>query len=75
MRLWLVAIAAVVVVAAACDQVPLTSPTGSTISLSIDKSIVPVNGQATDHGGRHRIERHRRAQRHDGDLPADARPR
>ena len=47
MRSWLLAIAAVVVVAAACDQVPLTSPTGSTISLSIDKSIVPVNGQAT----------------------------
>ena len=47
MRTWLLAIAAVVVVAAACDQVPLTSPTGSTISLSIDKSIVPVNGQAT----------------------------
>jgi len=35
------------VVAASCDKVPLTSPTGSTISLSIDKSILPVNGQAT----------------------------
>ncbi len=34
------------VVAASCDKVPLTSPTGSTISLSIDKSILPVNGQA-----------------------------
>lgn len=47
MRLWLVAIATAIAVAAACDRVPLTSPTGSTISLSIDKSIVPVNGQAT----------------------------
>ena len=27
--------------------VPLTSPTGSTISLSIDKNILPLNGQAT----------------------------
>lgn len=47
MRYWLLALASVVVVASACDQVPLTSPTGSTISLSIDKNIVPVNGQAT----------------------------
>lgn len=35
------------VVAASCDKVPLTSPTGSTITLTTDKSIVPVNGQAT----------------------------
>ena len=47
MRSWLLAIAAVVVVAAACDQVPLTSPTGSTIyALATDTSIVPVNGHA-----------------------------
>lgn len=44
----LFAVAAVtIVVVVACDQVPLTSPTGSTISLSIDKSILPLNGQAT----------------------------
>ena len=34
------------VVAVSCDKVPLTSPTGSSITLSIDKSIVPVGGQA-----------------------------
>lgn len=47
-RTFLVAFAVIgAVVAASCDKVPLTSPTGSTISLSIDKSILPVNGQAT----------------------------
>lgn len=35
------------IVAASCDKVPLTSPTGSTISISVDKSIIPVNGQAS----------------------------
>ena len=30
----------------ACDKVPLTSPTGSTITLAIDKSILPINGAA-----------------------------
>lgn len=30
----------------ACDKVPLTSPTGSTITLSTNTSIVPVNGTA-----------------------------
>lgn len=35
------------VVAASCDKVPLTSPTGSTITLSSSTSIVPVNGKAT----------------------------
>ena len=45
-RLW--AIAAVTVVAVvACDRVPLTSPTGSTISLSVDKESLPVGGTAT----------------------------
>lgn len=34
------------VVAVSCDKVPLTSPTGSTITLSVDKAIVPVGGQA-----------------------------
>lgn len=45
-RLFAVAVLTVAVVVA-CDRVPLTSPTGSTISLSIDKSILPLNGQAT----------------------------
>ena len=43
----LYAIAAVtVLVVVACDSVPLTSPTGSTISISIDKNVLPLNGQA-----------------------------
>lgn len=45
-RLFAVA-ALTVAVVVACDRVPLTSPTGSTISLSIDKNILPLNGQAT----------------------------
>jgi hypothetical protein len=45
-RLGLVAVVTVIVVVA-CDKVPLTSPTGSTISLSIDRNILPLNGQAT----------------------------
>ena len=44
----LYALAAVTIfVVVACDSMPLTSPTGSTISISIDKSILPINGQAT----------------------------
>lgn len=31
----------------ACDKVPLTSPTGSTITLAINKTILPINGTAT----------------------------
>jgi hypothetical protein len=31
----------------ACERVPLTSPTGSSISVSIDQTTLPVNGQAT----------------------------
>lgn len=46
MRLWLVAIGATLLVVS-CDKVPLTSPTGSSIVLSIDKSVLPLNGQAT----------------------------
>ena len=46
-RLFGVAALTVAVVVVGCDQVPLTSPTGSTISLSIDRSILPLNGQAT----------------------------
>lgn len=44
--LWALAVLTVALVVA-CDRVPLTSPTGSTISLSIDKSVLPINGQAT----------------------------
>jgi hypothetical protein len=45
-RLFALAVVTIAVVVA-CDTVPLTSPTGSTISLSIDKSVLPINGQAT----------------------------
>ena len=45
-RLSFVAVMTVVAVMA-CDSVPLTSPTGSTISLSIDRNILPIGGQAT----------------------------
>lgn len=45
-RLGLVAVASVITVVA-CDTVPLTSPTGSTITLSIDRSVLPLEGQAT----------------------------
>lgn len=46
-RSYLVASAVIVsVVAASCDKVPLTSPTGSTILLSASTSIVPVDGSA-----------------------------
>jgi adhesin/invasin len=31
----------------ACEKVPLTSPTGSTITLSVDKTSVPIGGTAT----------------------------
>lgn len=40
-------IAIAAVVATSCDKVPLTSPTGSTISVAVDRNIIPVNGQAT----------------------------
>jgi hypothetical protein len=46
LRLWLVAIGATLLVVS-CDKVPLTSPTGSSIVLSIDKNVLPLNGQAT----------------------------
>lgn len=46
LRLWVLAVASVVLVVA-CDRVPLTSPTGSSISLSIDKSVLPLGGTAT----------------------------
>lgn len=45
-RLGLVALATIVAVVS-CDKVPLTSPTGSTITLSIDRTVLPLDGQAT----------------------------
>lgn len=45
-RLWFLAVLTCVVVVA-CERVPLTSPTGSTISLTIDQSTLPLNSQAT----------------------------
>ena len=50
MRLYAVAVVtvlAVVVVEVACDRVPLTAPTSSTISVSVDQTTLPLNGQAT----------------------------
>src|SRR5687767_12978805 len=46
LRLWVLAVASVVIVVA-CDRVPLISPTGSTISLSADRTVLPLNGQTT----------------------------
>lgn len=37
---------AVVALAISCDKVPLTAPTGSTITISIDRTVLPLNGQA-----------------------------
>ena len=45
-RLYLLAVLTCVVVVA-CDRVPLTSPTGSTIAVSIDKDTLPLGGTAT----------------------------
>ncbi len=44
LRLYLVAIVTVGAVVA-CDRVPLTSPTGSSISISVERSVLPLNGQ------------------------------
>jgi adhesin/invasin len=52
LRLYGLAIVAIVVVVCAelaCDQVPLTSPTGSSISITSDRNVLPLNGQATLH--------------------------
>ncbi|MBY0494286.1 MAG: Ig-like domain-containing protein [Cyanobacteria bacterium] len=46
LRLLAVAIVTVAVVVA-CDTVPLTSPTGSTISVSAEKTVLPLGGQTT----------------------------
>lgn len=45
-RLWAIAVLTCLVVVA-CERVPLTSPTGSTIAVSIDQTTLPLNGQAT----------------------------
>jgi adhesin/invasin len=45
-RLYAIAVVTVLAVVA-CDSVPLTAPTQSTISISIDKPVLPINGQAT----------------------------
>lgn len=36
----------VLVAGAACDKVPLTSPTGSTVTLTISNTSIPINGTA-----------------------------
>ena len=50
LRLYALALVTTVIVAVvqlACDSVPLTSPTGSTISMTADREVLPLNGQAT----------------------------
>ena len=50
MRLYALAFFTVVSVAAiqlGCSSTPLTSPTGSTISMTSDRNVLPLNGQAT----------------------------
>jgi len=42
----LVAVCAILVLVA-CEKVPLTAPTGSTITLSVDKTAIPIGGTAT----------------------------
>jgi hypothetical protein len=44
-RLWLLAVFTCVIVVA-CSRVPLTAPTNSTISVTIDQTTLPLNGQA-----------------------------
>lgn len=45
-RLYLVALATIGLVVA-CDRVALTAPTGSTVTLTIDRNVLPLNGQTT----------------------------
>jgi hypothetical protein len=45
-RLWAIAVLTVGVVVA-CDKVPLTSPTGSTININIDQTTLPIGGQTS----------------------------
>ena len=43
-RAWLLPVLMTLAVTVACDKVPLTSPTGSTITLSVAQTTVPING-------------------------------
>ena len=45
-RLWAIAVLTIVAVVA-CERVQLTSPTGSTITISADRNVLPLHGQAT----------------------------
>lgn len=45
-RLYMLAVLTCVVVVA-CDRVNLTAPTGSALTLTVDRSVLPLNGQAT----------------------------
>lgn len=50
MRLYVLALVTVIAVVGgtmACDRVPLTAPTASTITVSVDQTTLPLNGQAT----------------------------
>lgn len=39
-------LAAIAVTLISCERVPLTSPTGSTISITVEQSTIPINGQS-----------------------------
>src|SRR4051812_16778793 len=50
MRLYALAVVTIVTVVVsemACDRVPLTAPTASTINVTVDQNTIPLNGQAT----------------------------
>ena len=50
MRLYALAfftVASVAAIQVGCSSTPLTSPTGSTISMTSDRNVLPLNGQAT----------------------------
>jgi adhesin/invasin len=42
-----VTVAAVVAFDVACDRIALTAPTGSTVTLTVDRNVLPLNGQTT----------------------------
>ena len=46
LRLWVLAVATVVI-AVACDRVNLTAPTGSSISVTVERNVLPLGGQTT----------------------------
>lgn len=43
---WVLAVATVVLVVG-CDRVNLTAPTGSTVSLSVERNVIPLGGQTS----------------------------